>query len=222
MNVGGELFTTKLETLVSISNTYFTTMFEGEYQLETDSNGNIFIDRDPELFGIILCLLRNQCSSDSISGLAKLPNYKLALLKLELCFYGLNFIVDELDKLEKQKIVVISNKTTPIPEGARIVFMRVDSPTKPPSANNVIGTRFTGSISLNNISITNIGQEEITEGLVLPELSMGDIGRRLLIVNQGTTSWQFNCSTISGRITKERSIEFVWTGNEWMVCHVIG
>ena len=64
LNVGGEVYTTTLSTLISKihgQETLFSVMFKEKYDkmISKDITGNIFIDRDGKHFGIILNYLRN-------------------------------------------------------------------------------------------------------------------------------------------------------------------
>ncbi|CAF1122271.1 unnamed protein product [Rotaria sp. Silwood1] len=66
LDVGGEKFSTNVETLTREKNTFFTALFSTQWQLERDPNDkSIFIDRDGKLFNYILAYLRtNNISND--------------------------------------------------------------------------------------------------------------------------------------------------------------
>ncbi|CAF2666924.1 unnamed protein product [Rotaria sp. Silwood2] len=66
LDVGGEKFSTSVETLTREKNTFFTALFSKQWQLERDPNDrSIFIDRDGKLFNYILAYLRtNKVSND--------------------------------------------------------------------------------------------------------------------------------------------------------------
>ncbi|CAF0961162.1 unnamed protein product [Rotaria sordida] len=66
LDVGGEKFSTSVETLIREKNSFFTALFSKQWHLERDSNDkSIFIDRDGKLFNYILAYLRtNKISSD--------------------------------------------------------------------------------------------------------------------------------------------------------------
>ena len=49
INVGGTIFTTRRMTLESASGTFFEGILNGNFPIETDDDGNLFIDRDPKL-----------------------------------------------------------------------------------------------------------------------------------------------------------------------------
>ena len=55
LNVGGTLFTTKIETLIGESE-YFKNLLIGKDESKDDEV--YFVDRDPQLFKIILAFLR--------------------------------------------------------------------------------------------------------------------------------------------------------------------
>ncbi|CAF5107546.1 unnamed protein product [Rotaria sp. Silwood1] len=55
LNVGGEKFSTKVETLTREKNTFFTALFSQQWQIKGDPNdGSIFIDRNGKIFYYIL------------------------------------------------------------------------------------------------------------------------------------------------------------------------
>nr|ACO15314.1 BTB/POZ domain-containing protein KCTD3 [Caligus clemensi] len=58
LNVGGSLFSTSRSTLTSIPDTFFSALLSDRIASARDKNGAIFIDRDPDLFKIILNYLR--------------------------------------------------------------------------------------------------------------------------------------------------------------------
>jgi len=58
LDVGGKIFSTSISTLTSQPNSMLGAMFSGRYNLEPDSDGTIFIDRNPTYFGYILDWLR--------------------------------------------------------------------------------------------------------------------------------------------------------------------
>jgi len=83
LNVGGKIFYTTKETLCRGDN-FFSGLFRSlanNMSTTLDNQGRIFVDRDPELFQIILSYLR--------SGIIELPNQKIrrSLMK-EFDFYS--------------------------------------------------------------------------------------------------------------------------------------
>ncbi|CAF5217253.1 unnamed protein product, partial [Rotaria magnacalcarata] len=59
LNVGGKKYTTSIETLTRETDTFFTALFSGRWQLAVDPNDNsIFIDRNGQVFTHILEWLR--------------------------------------------------------------------------------------------------------------------------------------------------------------------
>lgn len=66
LNVGGEKFSTSLETLSKIPNTYFSNMVSGRWQLKLSADGSVFIDRSPMTFEYVLQYLRNPGYMSSI------------------------------------------------------------------------------------------------------------------------------------------------------------
>jgi len=59
LNVGGVVFTTTLGTLHKEPDSMLSAMFSGRHRIECDGEGNYKVDRDPELFRVILNMLRN-------------------------------------------------------------------------------------------------------------------------------------------------------------------
>ena len=61
LNVGGTRFTTSVQTLTSVPNTFFASMFSGRFDLtlDADEDGAHFIDRDGSRFRHILDYLRD-------------------------------------------------------------------------------------------------------------------------------------------------------------------
>ncbi|EDO34699.1 predicted protein [Nematostella vectensis] len=59
LNVGGQLYTTSLPTLLKDSESLLSSMFSGRQKIPRDSRGRFFIDRDGVLFRYILDYLRN-------------------------------------------------------------------------------------------------------------------------------------------------------------------
>jgi hypothetical protein len=65
LNVGGCLYSTTRSTLLAMrcregGETYFHLLLKGNFKTTRDKDGNIFIDRDGEVFKYILRILRNQ------------------------------------------------------------------------------------------------------------------------------------------------------------------
>ncbi|CAF4683036.1 unnamed protein product [Rotaria sp. Silwood2] len=59
LDVGGEKFSTSVDTLTSEKNTFFTALFSKQWQLDKDpDDGSIFIDRNGKIFTYILEYLR--------------------------------------------------------------------------------------------------------------------------------------------------------------------
>ena len=128
LNVGGKVFCTLRSTLLnnewskkggSTTKTSLFSMAErmGMESLIRDHNGRIFIDRDPQLFEIILQFLRTGC--------AKLPSPSLKdAMMMELDYYGLDIdivpvqsdrpILIEEELLHMGKPMVMSAATAPV------------------------------------------------------------------------------------------------------------
>jgi len=59
LNVGGYNFVTTLSTLTKDKHSMLAAMFSGRHELDTDSEGRYFIDRDGKYFKYILNFLRD-------------------------------------------------------------------------------------------------------------------------------------------------------------------
>jgi len=92
LNVGGTKFSTSRQTLTQVQDTFFTGLLSGRIQTYKDDNGAIFIDRDPQLFRLILNYLRNRSLS--------LDDVNLKELKHEAEYYGIAPLVKKLSLCE--------------------------------------------------------------------------------------------------------------------------
>ncbi|GAM27885.1 hypothetical protein SAMD00019534_110610 [Acytostelium subglobosum LB1] len=59
LDVGGKIFATTVSTLTKHPDSMLAAMFSSRFELPTDDDGRIFIDRDGKLFGHILAYLRD-------------------------------------------------------------------------------------------------------------------------------------------------------------------
>lgn len=60
INVGGSIFTTRRSTLCAVPGSFLDVLAGGRFRLETDGEGNMFVDRSPEYFAQILDFLRDR------------------------------------------------------------------------------------------------------------------------------------------------------------------
>lgn len=96
LNVGGRRFTTSKQTLTWIPESFFVSLLSGRVPSLKDETGAFFIDRDPDLFQIILQFLRTKEVDPK--------SYNIHHLKTEAEFFGLQPLVlrlnlcDELDR----------------------------------------------------------------------------------------------------------------------------
>ena len=86
LDVGGRKFTTSLQTLTSVPDTYLASLFSGRFELTHDAEGEYFIDRDGKHFDHVLNFLRDSKSFKLSSDLTE--GQKEALV-VEVKFYGL-------------------------------------------------------------------------------------------------------------------------------------
>lgn len=116
LNVGGEIYTTTLDTLTRCRDSMLGAMFTGQIPTLRDNCGNIFIDRDGKVFRYILNYLR--------SGSLDLPDCfsELTLLRREADFFQIRPLLEEIHRYE-----------TSVPLGLRggplgaIMIVKVDS-----------------------------------------------------------------------------------------------
>ncbi|CDU20234.1 hypothetical protein YYC_00361 [Plasmodium yoelii 17X] len=87
INVGGALFETSRHTLTQQKDSFIEKLLSGRYHITRDKQGRIFLDRDSELFRIILNFLRNPLTIPIPKDLGESE----ALLK-EAEFYGIKFL----------------------------------------------------------------------------------------------------------------------------------
>nr|XP_033467952.1 galactokinase-like [Epinephelus lanceolatus] len=94
LNVGGEIYTTTLDTLTRCRDSMLGAMFTGQIPLLRDNRGNVFIDRDGKVFRYILNYLRSS-SLDLPDGFSE-----LALLRREVDFFQIRPLLDEICRYE--------------------------------------------------------------------------------------------------------------------------
>ncbi|KAK3267695.1 hypothetical protein CYMTET_23763 [Cymbomonas tetramitiformis] len=92
LNVGGTLFQTTQTTLCSAGDSFFTSLLSDDFSSDVDENAHLFIDRDPDLFKLILSWLRTR-------NVFADENTPLQALLHEAQFYCLAGLVDELEKM---------------------------------------------------------------------------------------------------------------------------
>ncbi|KAF8381370.1 hypothetical protein PRIPAC_70512 [Pristionchus pacificus] len=96
LNVGGCRFATSRQTLTWIPDTFFTSLLSGRVPTVRDDTGAIFIDRDPDVFRVILNYLRTK--QIDISAVDH------SSLKHEALFFGLTPLVKRLQLCEELEI----------------------------------------------------------------------------------------------------------------------
>ncbi|XP_068687634.1 uncharacterized protein [Montipora foliosa] len=107
LNVGGNHFTTTVQTLTKDPNSMLAAMFSGRFELKPSKDGTFFIDRDGTYFRFVLNFLRD--------GKLSLPEGAtfLAEIAAEAEFYQIQGIMDELDHPAeaKERSNVLSEST---------------------------------------------------------------------------------------------------------------
>ena len=99
LNVGGQHFTTSLQTLTRDPNSMLAAMFSGRHKLETTEDGSFFIDRDGTYFRFILNYLRN--GELILPEGATFPEE----LETEARFYQVQGLLDELKAVKTLKVL---------------------------------------------------------------------------------------------------------------------
>jgi flagellar motor protein MotB len=89
INAGGKEFTTSISTVTKY-NGLLKTMFSGQFQLERLSDGSVFIDVDPTIFGYILSFLRDPVFFPPESAQEKKKLLEVAKI------YGMQELIDYL------------------------------------------------------------------------------------------------------------------------------
>eukprot|EP00803_Ostreobium_quekettii_P005626 evm.model.scf_966.6 EVM.evm.TU.scf_966.6 scf_966:37318-42868(-) len=102
VNVGGVKYTTTVATLKAVESSYFSLMLNGLWEPARTRGGDIFVDRNGELFGYILEHLRGQChrEPDTFQLPDDLDTLKALLREAE--FYRLPALVSRLNKRKEE------------------------------------------------------------------------------------------------------------------------
>jgi hypothetical protein len=88
LNVGGSVYCTTINTLLSEKNSFFETLINKKTEQVKDSNNRYFIDRDGRLFNYVLDYLRNKLSFVPPDNLIETNR-----LKIEAEYYKLDGMV---------------------------------------------------------------------------------------------------------------------------------
>ncbi|GFS15956.1 BTB/POZ domain-containing protein KCTD7-like [Elysia marginata] len=87
LNVGGQLYMTRLSTLLKFSDSMLAAMFSGRHQIDKDKDGNFFLDSNGQVFSHILEFLRYGTVP---------PNDVAYLVFRDANYYGLHELADML------------------------------------------------------------------------------------------------------------------------------
>ena len=109
VNVGGVKFTTSATTLASEPGTLLSKIFNpleskdfegiGYNMAQKDEDGDVFFDRDPEMFKIILEYLRNR-------KVYKWEGVEWEKIKDEATYFGIDSLVSALDTMEAKEVII--------------------------------------------------------------------------------------------------------------------
>eukprot|EP01006_Ploeotia_vitrea_P061179 TRINITY_DN77423_c0_g1_i1.p1 TRINITY_DN77423_c0_g1~~TRINITY_DN77423_c0_g1_i1.p1 ORF type:complete len:320 (-),score=20.49 TRINITY_DN77423_c0_g1_i1:94-1053(-) len=132
LNVGGTVFDTLEETLLAEKETFFWAMLHsGKWQPDAET-GQYFVDRSPQMFGVILDYLRD----DRVWLQNTFSEEELSLLKTELDFYQIS--VPELEPLCWDMASSTAQPATAISDDNRRLTVFMQSPN---AAERSIDTR---------------------------------------------------------------------------------
>ncbi len=107
LSVGGRVFQTTLDTLTKYPDSMLKTMFSGDFDAHKDERGRPFVDRDGDLFAVVLNALRN-------GALIVPAECDVRALRREFDFYQLPFYALEIpgpDFTREQLIALIGSKS---------------------------------------------------------------------------------------------------------------
>lgn len=99
LNVGGRIFHTSNSTLQWVPHTFFTALLSNNIPSEKDENGAYFIDRDPDLFNVILKYLRTK-QFTFFENKEKLSRKEISEILHEAEFYGILPLIEKLHILK--------------------------------------------------------------------------------------------------------------------------
>lgn len=118
LNIGGTIYSASLATLTRYPKSMLAVMFSGRHPLETDANGNYFIDRDGKLFRYVLNFLR--------SSFLNLPKGfdEFEQLKLEADFYQIKDLLASLNK-------TTASKEAPLARANNICYEHIEIVCRP-------------------------------------------------------------------------------------------
>uniref|UniRef100_A0A0N5AC49 CRIB domain-containing protein n=1 Tax=Syphacia muris TaxID=451379 RepID=A0A0N5AC49_9BILA len=93
LNIEGRIVQTKLSTLTSIKNSYFSNILRGQWTKHLDRNGHLFIDRNSDTFMVILGYLR-----DGLDYPLPEDKYTLRLIEHDARLFGLMEFAAEVER----------------------------------------------------------------------------------------------------------------------------
>lgn len=101
LDIGGQIFSTSIQTLRRDADSMLAAMFSGRYELKREADGSYFIDRDGTFFRHILNFLR-----DGYLDSGTMPNDAVVLREIlrEAKFYQLGKLVQYLEELIKNSL----------------------------------------------------------------------------------------------------------------------
>ncbi len=104
LNIGEKTFSTSISTLIVDEDSLFAGMFDNGYS-EPDSNGHYYIDRDLQLFHVILNFLRGY---DVVNTIKALNKAKLSLFQSDVDYYYLKSMFPLFPYLVQKQVTQLS------------------------------------------------------------------------------------------------------------------
>eukprot|EP00906_Rhabdomonas_costata_P016443 RCo023581 len=131
LDVGGTLFETTVKTLTSEPGSMLEAMFSGRFPVQKESDGTVFLDRDPTHFPVILNYLRDKALGRELRTFGDVDalrgRERLQLLR-EVAFYGL----EGLRELLECPTLVVSQD--------RLFLQRLNDPVEDPAGGPIGST----------------------------------------------------------------------------------
>ena len=137
LDVGGDKFTTSVETLTRDKDTFFTALFSRQWEVERDpKDESIFIDRDGKLFAHILAYLRTDTIPSEVMATETLRQKVIA----ETNYYQMTKLVEVLTEPERKKAAQkeVAQKEAARKEAARKEAERKEAERKKAEQNQQV------------------------------------------------------------------------------------
>ncbi|XP_038206901.1 BTB/POZ domain-containing protein KCTD3 [Zerene cesonia] len=159
LNIGGTRFATSWHTLTWVPDTFFTALLSGRIPTVRDETGAIFIDRDPNLFGLILNFLRTRDID--------LNNVNIRALRHECDYFGITPLSRRLALCDE-----INHSSC----GDVLFYGYLPPPSNPPISNGSSG-RNGNNGSRKNLTVSNSDVAAVRSHSRNSSLDLRTVGR---------------------------------------------